>query len=93
MIVKNKVPDTTAIPGLREMEERDLRQVSDLLRAYLARFDIAPVMTDEEVRHNFLSGRGHGSVDSRNGHRQQQVTWAYVVEVSASLAVPDLNLH
>lgn len=82
LIAKNKVPEQTSTPGLRELEERDLPAVGELLSAYLARFDLVPLMSDEEVRHNFWSGRGIGEPDSTTGKRQGQVTWCYVVEVS-----------
>lgn len=75
------------LPGLREIEDRDAQQVGDLLRAYLARFDMSPVMSDEEVLHNFYSGKGTGPVDPVTGWRKGQVTWTYVVEVS----IPSLN--
>lgn len=80
LVVKNRVADTTTIPGLREIEDRDAQQVGDLLRAYLARFDLSPVMSDEEVLHNFYSGKGAGPVDPATGWRKGQVTWTYVVE-------------
>lgn len=81
LIAKNKVPEQTSTPGLRELEERDLPAVAELLSAYLARFDLVPLMSDEEVRHNFWSGRGTGEPDPATGKRKGQVTWCYVVEV------------
>ena len=87
LIVKNRVPDVTASPGLREIEDRDAQQVGDLLRAYLARFDLSPVMSDEEILHNFYSGKGSGPVDPVTGWRKGQVTWTYVVEVCQSVKV------
>ena len=83
LIMKNKVADSKILPGLREIEDRDLKQVGDLLKAYLARFDIAPVMSEDEIRHNFFSGKGNGSISSTSGRRADQVTWTYVVEVRA----------
>lgn len=84
LIAKNKVPEQTSTPGLRELEERDLPVVGELLSAYLARFDLVPLMSEEEVRHNFWSGRGTGVPDPVTGKRQGQVTWCYVVEVGSS---------
>lgn len=81
LILKNRVGDKTSIPGLREVQHKDLRQVGELLKAYLARFDMAPVMDDEEVDHMFWSGRGSGQTDPQTGRRDGQVTWTYVVEV------------
>jgi len=76
-----KLPSTPhfAASGLREMEERDVEQVTDLYKRYMDRFDMAPLMTAEEVRHNFLSGKGTGEVDTPG--REGQVLWVYVVEV------------
>ena len=79
--MKNRVAEQTSIPGLREIEESDAKEVGDLLRAYLARFDLAPVMSDEEIQHNFFSGKGKGKPDPVTGWRQGQITWTYVVEV------------
>eukprot|EP00064_Thunnus_orientalis_P004348 superscaffoldBa00000393_g4359 len=41
-------------PGLRPMERRDIRQVTELLQKYLRRFQLAPSMGEEEVAHWFL---------------------------------------
>jgi len=84
MIRINKVPATPilASSGLREMEERDVAQVADLYARYMTRFEMVPVMTVEEVRHQFLSGRGRGELgEGGEGRREGQVTWAFVVEV------------
>lgn len=90
MIRLNKVPDTPRLlessgkGGLREMEERDLQEVADLFERYMRRFGMAFVLTLEEVRHHFLSGRGQGptSKDSWKSAREGQVVWTYVYEVS-----------
>jgi glycylpeptide N-tetradecanoyltransferase len=91
-----KLPDTPhfAQLGLREMEERDIQDVTALFARYMQRFDMAPEMTAEEVRHQFLSGRGEGEKDENNGNRRKgQVVWSYVIEVGAShfVSVPDLD--
>lgn len=65
------------VPGLREMEKRDLKQVSRLLRAYLARMDMAPLLSNKDIEHAMFAGRGKDV----GGKREGQVTWAYVVEV------------
>lgn len=82
MILQCKLPSTPhfAASGLREMEERDVKQVTDLYKRYMDRFDMSPFMTAEEIRHNFLSGQGTGEVVS-SGRRRGQVLWVYVVEV------------
>ena len=82
MLLQYKLPSTPhfAASGLREMEDRDVEQVTDLYRRYMSRFDMSPVMTAEEVRHNFLSGKGTGEKGA-SGRREEQVLWVYVVEV------------
>lgn len=76
-----RTPSEPSLPGLREIEKKDLKDASRLLRAYLARFDCAPMLSNKEIEHALWSGRGKG--DSKNGHRTGQVVWTYVVEVRA----------
>ncbi|KAG6868723.1 hypothetical protein C0993_011661 [Termitomyces sp. T159_Od127] len=81
MIRLNKVSSTFAVPGLREMEERDVTQVANLFMRYMQRFDLAPLYNLDEVRHQFMSGMGTGAIgDGGPGRRVGQVTWTYVVE-------------
>lgn len=86
MLRKYSLPETTSIPGLREMEKRDLKQVGRLLRAYLARMDMAPLLSNKEVEHALVTGRGR-DVD---GKRVGQVTWAYVVEDPETRRITDV---
>ncbi|KAK4053683.1 glycylpeptide N-tetradecanoyltransferase [Microbotryomycetes sp. JL201] len=76
MISHYKLPDQVKIPGLREIRKGDLKQAGRLLRAYLARFDMAPLLTNKDVEHALWAGRGK-EVD---GKRVGQVVWTYVVE-------------
>lgn len=76
MISHYKTPEQTSIPGLREIKKGDLKQAARLLRAYLARFDMAPQLNNKEVEHALWAGRGR-EVD---GKRVGQVVWTYVVE-------------
>jgi len=73
---------TLSRAGLREMEERDVSAVADLYKRYMERFDMIPLLEEDEVRHQFLSGRGRGEREA-SGRRQGQVVWTYVVEVSS----------
>jgi glycylpeptide N-tetradecanoyltransferase len=73
-IARFALPATTALQGLRAMEEKDVDKVLDLLKRYLARFDLAPVFTREEVVHWLLYKETAGKT---------QVIWTYVVEVCA----------
>jgi len=78
MIRQHKAPDEIVLSGVREMEERDVPEVMELYQRYMKRFDMSPVMTKEEIQHQFLSGRGTG--ESVGWSRQGQVVWSYVVE-------------
>uniref|UniRef100_A0A672GA24 Glycylpeptide N-tetradecanoyltransferase n=1 Tax=Salarias fasciatus TaxID=181472 RepID=A0A672GA24_SALFA len=52
-----RLPDVNTCiktPGLRPMERRDVRQVTELLQKYLKRFQLTPSMGEEEVAHWFL---------------------------------------
>ena len=69
------------LKGLREMEDRDVEAVHELFEKYMARFDMVPDMSVEEVRHQFISGRGVGEVNEETKRREKQVVWTYVVEV------------
>ncbi len=88
MIRLHKVPDRPRLldQGLREMEERDVPQVLDLFTRYMQRFDMVPVMNEDDVRHQFHTGLGEGprGGDSWKVKREGQVMWTYVVEVSLS---------
>jgi hypothetical protein len=55
------------------MEAKDIDAVLDLLKRYLAKFDMAPIFTREEVDHWFLP---------KKDAPDDQVVWSYVVEVS-----------
>ncbi|KAJ7172387.1 Myristoyl-CoA:protein N-myristoyltransferase, N-terminal domain-containing protein [Mycena filopes] len=80
MIRINKVPDTPTL-NVRPMEERDVVPLADLFTKYMRRFDMAPIMSLEDVRHQFLSGQGGGNIgDGGEGRKVGQVTWTYVVE-------------
>lgn len=82
-----RVATETALPGLRELEKRDLKQASRLVRAYMARFDMAPLLSNKDIEHALWTGRGKDV----NGKREGQVTWAYVVEVRFSLYLSCAN--
>lgn len=86
MIRQFKPSSTLALSrfGLREMEDRDVPAVTELFRKYTARFDMVPLLEEEDVRHQFLSGRGKGERETSTGRRQGQVVWTYVVEASFS---------
>lgn len=90
LIAQQAVPEQPKIAGFREMTEKDIPEVGELLRKYLDRFDVAQQFsTDDDVRHWFLSGRGQesskGTVGIPGQPRVGQVTWAYVVEVSPNV--------
>ncbi|SPO25817.1 probable Glycylpeptide N-tetradecanoyltransferase [Ustilago trichophora] len=81
------LPSAHNLPGLREMERRDVPAVGKLMRRYMRRFDMAPRFSDHEVEHILLSGRGKEgtTADGAKGgekRREGQVTWTYVAENS-----------
>ncbi|BGP45991.1 glycylpeptide N-tetradecanoyltransferase [Rhodotorula kratochvilovae] len=86
MVSQYRVPSETSIPGLRELEKRDLKQASRLLRAYSARFDVAPMLSNKDVEHALWNGRGKDV----NGKREGQVTWSYVVEDPETHRITDV---
>ena len=55
------------------MEPKDIDGVLSLLKRYLAKFDMAPIFTRDEVEHWLLHKKEPGG---------EQVVWTYVVEVS-----------
>jgi len=86
MIRLNKLPDVPELSrkgSLREMEAGDVKQVAALYTRFMERYGMVPVMTEEDVKHQFLSGLGRGDRPPGvwKGRREGQVVWAYVVEV------------
>lgn len=71
-----KVPTQPSIRGFRAMEREDVPQVTALLTAYLAKFDLAPEYDEHEVAHWFVPRVG--------------VINAYVVEDPATHKITDL---
>lgn len=83
MIRLYKLPSNTHLgSSLREMEEKDVTNVAALYTRYMQRFSMAPSMTVEEIRHQFLSGKGTGEKRKEDARREGQVVWTYVVEVN-----------
>ncbi|GAA5990097.1 hypothetical protein JCM11641_007066 [Rhodosporidiobolus odoratus] len=83
-----KVGNETITPGLREIERKDLKACARLLRAYLARFDMAPLLSNKEVEHALWAGRGRDVKGSKE--REGQVVWTYVVEDPETHAITSL---
>lgn len=76
-----KLPSTPHLGDrLREIEERDVSAVAALYTRYMQRYGMAPVMTEDGIRHQFLSGKGIGEKRQDNLRREGQVVWTYVVE-------------
>ena len=71
MVLRNKLPDSPHLQGIRLMEEKDIKALTTLLKSYLNKFDLAPVYSEEEVRHWFF----------HNGDKDTRVIWTYVIEV------------
>ena len=70
MVARNQLPPKTSTPGWRNMEEKDIGPVFDLLSRYLRRFELAQEFTRAEVEHWFLNRQ----------QADRQVVWAFVVE-------------
>ena len=79
LVLRHKLPSSASMRGIREMEEKDIPNVKTLWERYVTRFKMHPQFTEDELRHNFISGRGSGEVV--DGRRSGQVVWSYVVEV------------
>ena len=60
------------------MQEKDLDAVHSLLQRYLNRFDIAPILTQEECKYWLLHKKD--SIDER-------AVWSYVIEVTPGLTL------
>jgi glycylpeptide N-tetradecanoyltransferase len=74
-----QIPSDTSIIGLREAEDRDIDAMAQLYEGYMKRFDMAFLMTREDCAHHFFGAKGTG--DIKDGKRNGQTVWAYVVEV------------
>lgn len=85
MIRAFKLPEATTLPGLRELQKKDLKQVSGLLRAFLARMDLAPVLRNKDIEWALWGGRGKDV----GGKRVGQVVWCYVVEDPSTQRITD----
>ncbi|KAI9031224.1 acyl-CoA N-acyltransferase [Hyaloraphidium curvatum] len=53
-----KIPASPTIPGFRAMTEADAPEVQRLLSSYLVRYELAPVFSEEEVKHWFTPIKG-----------------------------------
>lgn len=65
-IKKYTLPSEPTVPGLKPMEMKHTEQVKVMLNDYLARFDLAPVFSVEEVQHWLLT--------------REDVVYSFVVE-------------
>jgi glycylpeptide N-tetradecanoyltransferase len=71
MELRNRLPSSTHLQGIRLMEERDVAAITALLRTYSRKFDLTPVYPEEEIRHWF----------PHKGDDESRVIWTYVLEV------------
>ncbi|KAI1169533.1 N-myristoyl transferase [Nemania sp. FL0916] len=78
-----EVPVETATPGLRPMTNADIPAVQVLLTRYLARYDVAPIFTEDEIRHHLLFNK----LDDDTG---KPIVQAYVVENSETCSITDV---
>lgn len=74
-----KVPELPTITGLREMKATDVPQVTKLLTSYLEKFKMAPVLSQEEIRHWLVM--------------QKDVIYSYVVENTDGVITDMLSFY
>jgi glycylpeptide N-tetradecanoyltransferase len=53
-----KLPESPKLPGMRQMEKKDVPLVTELLTAYLKKFPLHPEFTQDEVAHWMLPREG-----------------------------------
>jgi len=53
-----KVPDKPQLPGMREMKEKDVQRVFELVSSYLKKFPLHPEFTADEIGHWMLPREG-----------------------------------
>jgi glycylpeptide N-tetradecanoyltransferase len=70
-MIKYHLPSNTSTPGLRPLRENDLDALQNLLEEHLARFDVSPKFTKDEIRHWLFHEETKGV---------EQIVWSYVVE-------------
>jgi len=78
-ITRYHLPSSTATPGLRAMQLKDVPAVQDLLTRYLKRFEMAPIFDRGEIEHWLL----------HDEKAAEQVIWSYVVEDANSHKITD----
>ena len=78
-IVRYRLPEKTATPGLREMEARDIDAVLNLLGRYLERMDMAQVFSKTDFEHWMFPKE----------KPKEQVVWSYVVEDPTTKKITD----
>ncbi|KAJ3209136.1 Glycylpeptide N-tetradecanoyltransferase 2 [Dinochytrium kinnereticum] len=49
-----RLPESPLLPGTRKMEARDVSKVCKLVNEYLSRFEVAPHLSEDEVKHWLL---------------------------------------
>ncbi|KAI8929503.1 acyl-CoA N-acyltransferase [Entophlyctis helioformis] len=54
MILRYKLPEEPSLPGIRPMVEADVPRVTKLLKQYLGRSGLFPILSQEEVSHWLL---------------------------------------
>lgn len=71
-----RLPDSTAVPGLRQMEERDCEKTRILLQNFLNKFDLRVNYSLDEFKHWFMPREG--------------VIYSYVVEDPETKEITDM---
>lgn len=75
------LPENTVIPNLRPMMVSDVPRIQELLKKYLGRFDLAPIIGLNGVCHWFMP-------ETKTG--ESQAVYTYVVEDPKSSMITDV---
>ena len=79
-ITRFHLPSHTSTPNLRVANESDVPAINDLLKRYLDRFQMAPVLDNAEIEHWLI----HDPKSTAD-----QVIWTYVVEEPKTKRITD----
>ncbi|KAI5285134.1 glycylpeptide N-tetradecanoyltransferase [Ascosphaera aggregata] len=77
-VIKYKLPEHTATPGLRPMETKDVKAVHNLLTRYLERSKLHQKFSAKEIEHLMI-----------HAPSEDQTVWAYVVEDAETKKITD----
>ena len=80
-ITRFHLPPKTSTPNLRVATRADVPAIFDLLKRYLNRFDLAPVLDEAEI--------AHWLIHEPKSAAEEQVIWTYVVTDPSTQQITD----